>query len=552
MTRPFPWEATYPPGLKWDFTPPSGTLPEYLDDCAAKFSDAVFLDYRGTLITYAQFGAQVADVAAGLLRLGLQPAEKIALYLPNSPYHPFSFFAVLKAGGVVAHLSPLDAERELIHKLHDSGATTIITTNIAPMMMMAQKLLAGGHINRLIVGDDAAFGEVPGLPLIPVPSDRSDIIDFNHLLGAPLPKSWPKLDAEALAVLQYTGGTTGNPKGAIHTHCTLLSALSIYDQFYSAQAGNPDERHRVITVLPFFHIYGFVVLLLWQIKRGSTLLLHLRFDAQAILHDIEVKRATYFPGVPTMWIALNGVPDIASRDFSSLVSVSSGGAPLPHEVGQRFEALTGMRVAGGWGMTETASAGTSHLMHGYFDPDSIGVPLPGIEIRIVALDDPGKVLGLGERGEIAIRGPNIFKGYWNNEAETKKDFVDGFFLTGDIGTLDEHGVVYLVDRKKDMILSGGFNVYPTVIETAIYEHPDVEECIVIGIPDEYRGQAAKAFIKLHSGAAEFSLEELRKFLAEKIGRHEMPCALEFRAELPKTSVGKLSKKALIEEAKANG
>jgi long-chain acyl-CoA synthetase len=544
-TRPFPWETAYPPGLSWDLSTPSGTVPDLMDTAAATHGDALFLDYRDARITFTQFAAQVESLAAGLLRLGLPPNDKIALYLPNCPYHPFGFFAVLKAGFTVVHLSPLDAERELIHKLHDSGATTLITTNLPPMLSLAQKLLADGHITRLIIGDDLAFGPSPAQP---IPEDRPGLINLADLLTAPSPKSWPQLEPDALAVLQYTGGTTGLPKAAIHTHATLRAAVAIYNQFYTSQRDNPDAHERVIAVLPFFHIYGLVVLLLWQLQRGATLLLHPRFDPQAVLRDIEVKRASYFPGVPTMWIALNALPGIATRDFSSLQQISSGGAPLPQEVAQRFEALSGQRIGGGWGMTETAAAGTSHLMRGHFDPNSVGAPLPGIQVQIVSLDDPTKILGPNEKGEIAIRGPNIFKGYWQNPAETERAFTpSGFFLTGDIGMLDEHGLMHLIDRKKDMIISGGFNVYPTVIEAAIYEHPSVEECIVIGIPDAYRGQAAKAYVKLRDGTASFSLEALHAFLDAKIGHYEMPSALEFRESLPKTPVGKLSKIALIAE-----
>ncbi len=552
MSRPYPWEASYAPGLSWDFTPLGGSLPDLMDKAAAEYGEALYLDYRGTEISFAGFAGQADALAAGLMRLGVQPGERVALYLPNSPYYPFSFFGVLRAGAVVVNLSPLDAERELVHKLHDSAATTLITTNIAPMFMMAKKLLADGHVARLIVGDDALFGEAPGLPLLPVPEDDPRIINFADLLNAPAPKAWPKLDPDSLAALQYTGGTTGLPKGAIHTHATMLASVSIYDQSYSAQLEPLEGQDRVISVLPFFHIYGLIVLLLWQLKRGATLLLQLRFDPAAVLHAIEVKRATFFPGVPTMWIALAAVPGIAERDFSSLRQVSSGGAPLPIEVATRFEGLCGKRIGGGWGMTETASAGTSHMMKGAFDPNSVGVPLPGIEIKIVSLDDPSRDLALGEKGEIAIKGPNIFKGYHNKPADTAKDFVNGYFLTGDIGFLDAAGMLHLVDRKKDMIISGGFNVYPTMIEAAIYEHSDVEECIVIGVKDDYRGQAAKAFIKLREGAAEFTLEDLRGFLADKIGRHEMPAALEFRPALPKTPVGKLSKKELVAEEQVHG
>lgn len=546
--RPFAWEKSYPAGLSWDIEPPQISLPEHLQSCVTAHGHRLFIDYRGVEISYAEFGRKVHQTAAGLLALGLKPGEKVALYLPNTPYHPFSFFGVLKAGGVVVHLSPLDAPRELVHKLTDSGARTLITTNIGPMLAGAEKLLAGGFIDRLIVGDDKAFGEAPGLPIVPVPEGNPAIIDFAHLYEAFLPEVWPVLNPTDLAVLQYTGGTTGLPKGAIHTHATLGASIAIYNQFYEQQ--NPDDLttpHRVISVLPFFHIYALVVLLLWQMKRGSTLFLHLRFDAEAVLRDIEVKKATYFPGVPTMWIALNAIPGIEKRDFSSLKQVASGGAPLPVEVAARFERLVGRRIGGGWGMTETASAGTSHLVSGIFKEDSVGVPLPGIEAQIVSLDDPKMVLAVGQTGELRVKGPNIFKGYYNKPQETAKDFVDGYFLTGDIGRLDEDGMLYLVDRKKDMIISGGFNVYPRTIEDAIYEHGDVEECSVIGVADEYRGQAAKAFIKLREGARQFSLDELREFLSDKIGRHEMPSAVEFRDALPKTPVGKLSKKELIAE-----
>ncbi len=546
--RPYPWEKTYPEGLAWDIDTPDYSLPEHLQRCVAAHGHKTFLDYRGHQISYAEFGRRVHQFAAGLIAQGLQPSDKVALYLPNTPYHPISFFGVLKAGGVVVHLSPLDAPRELIHKLTDSGARLMITTNFAPMLSGAQRLMEAKLIDRIIVGDDSVFGEAPGVPVLPVPMDDERISHFDQLLHAVLPDTWPVLQADQLAVLQYTGGTTGLPKGAMHTHATLNASVAIYDRFYAAQnADDGQAPHRVIAVLPFFHIYALVVLLLWQMKRGSVLLLHLRFDADAVLHDIEVKRATYFPGVPTMWIALNAVPGIETRDFSSLQQVSSGGAPLPIEVAQRFERLVQCRIGGGWGMTETASAGTSHLMRGLFKPDTVGLPLPGIQARIAALDDATHVLPIGETGELCVKGPNIFKGFWNKPEETAKAFTDGFYATGDIGWMDEDGMIYLVDRKKDMIISGGFNVYPRYIEDAIYEHPDVEECSVIGIRDDYRGQAAKAFIKLTDGAQEFSLAALRDFLADKIGRHELPAALEFRDSLPKTPVGKLSKKELLAE-----
>jgi long-chain acyl-CoA synthetase len=268
------------------------------------------------------------------------------------------------------------------------------------------------------------------------------------------------------------------------------------------------------------------------------------------MHDIEVKRANAFPGVPTMWIAIASLPDLDKRDMSSLVSCGSGGAPLPVEVAKVFERKTNMKLKSGWGMTETCSPGTGHPKEGPDKPGSIGVMLPGIEMDVVSLEDSGKVLAPGEVGEIRIRGPNVTKGYWGRPQETAEAFVGDRFLTGDIGYMDADGYFFLVDRKKDMIISGGFNVYPQMIEQAIYEHASVQEVIVIGVVDEYRGEAAKAFVKLHAGAAAFTLDELKEFLSGKLGRHEIPTALEFVDELPRTPVGKLSRHELRNQQSA--
>ncbi len=269
---------------------------------------------------------------------------------------------------------------------------------------------------------------------------------------------------------------------------------------------------RVICVLPLFHIFALTVVLLSSLRRGNLISLHQRFDVEAVMRDIEVKRATYFPGVPTMWIAIAALPDLDKRDLSSLVSVGSGGAPLPVEVARILEERVGMKLKSGWGMTETCSPGTAHPKEGADKPGSIGLMLPGIEMDVVSLDDPTKVLPTGETGEIRIRGPNVTKGYWNKPKESAEAFVGDRFLTGDIGYMDDDGYFYLVDRKKDMIISGGFNVYPQMIEQAIYTHPAVQEVLVIGIPDDYRGEAAKAFVTLRAGAAPFTVDELRAFL----------------------------------------
>ncbi|HWE20338.1 MAG TPA: dicarboxylate--CoA ligase PimA [Hyphomicrobiaceae bacterium] len=544
-----PWEQSYPPGVRWDAPLEISTLPAMLDAFIAQWGPKPALEYRDRTTSYAELGGAVDAVASGLMDLGIRRGMAVALYLPNTPYHPVAFFAVLRCGGHVVHLSPLDAERELAFKLKDSGARIVVTTNVGLMALMARKMLADGLVDHVIVGDDAAFGP-PALPTTPIPED-AHIVRFDrlHQSGAgKLPRPWPDVDVEDIALLQYTGGTTGKPKGAILTHANLSATCAIYKAWSDPQRTSTPGTDKVICVLPLFHMYALSAVMLRCFHEGNELLLRPRFDVQTTLHDIEVKRATVFPGVPTMWIALANTPGIEERDLSSLRRVGSGGAPLPVEVGERFHRLTGHRLVGGWGMTETSPAGTTLPLE--WPPNkggSVGVPLPGIMMDIVALDDPRRRLKPGEKGEIRIKGPNVTKGYWNAPRETESAFVDGYFLTGDVGTMDEDGYFYLVDRKKDMIVSGGFNVYPRTIEEAIYEHPGVAETIVIGVPDSYRGEAAKAFVRLKPGAAPFTIDELRAFLADKLGRYEMPEHLEFRDALPKTAVGKLSKKELVAE-----
>ncbi|MBM1171136.1 dicarboxylate--CoA ligase PimA [Microvirga arabica] len=536
----FPWERSYPPGVRWDAPIVPSTLPKLLDEAVAAYGDRPAIEYRDRPISYTEIGRQADAFAAALLRSAIDVTGAVALYLPNTPYHPYAFFGAAKAGIRLAHLSPLDAERELAHKLHDSGARVLVTTNLAGMLSMALKLLDAGHVDRLIVGEDAVWGPCLALTM-PIP-ERPDVVTFEGFTrDTAAPPQWPRITPDDIALLQYTGGTTGTPKGAILTHGNLTAAVAMYEVWFGPQLNTRPGEQKVICVLPLFHIFALTTILLRQIRNGNQILLRLRFDPETTLRDIEVKRATAFPGVPTMWIALANYPGIETRDFSSVIHLSSGGAPLPVEVGERFHRLTGQRLLGGWGMTETSPAGTNLPMNGPPKPGSIGIPMPGVELDIVSLDEPRRVLGVRETGELRVRGLNVSRGYWNKPQETAEAFTPEGFLTGDIGYRDEDGYFFIVDRRKDMIISGGFNVYPQMIEQAVYEHPQVEEALVIGIPDTYRGEAAKVFVKLKNDSPGFTLEELQAFLADKVGKHEMPAALEIRDALPRTSVGKLSK-----------
>ena len=536
-----PWIASYPEGCRWDAPLERGTLGGLLDRAVQRWGTRPALEYRGEALTYTALGQAVDRLAAGLLDLGIGPGQAVGLLLPNTPWHPVCFLALARLGARVVHLSPLDAKRVLHHKLADSDARLVITTDLPGLAPAALELLESGAVDRVLLGEDAAWGGEPAAAdprLVPLSG-----------LGGVAPATWPAVSPEDVALLQYTGGTTGMPKGAMLTHGNLTAAVSIYQHWHDGGVLVEGEQ-RVLGVLPLFHIYALTTVLLRHLADGNEILLRPRFDAETTLRDIETRRVTVLSGVPTIWIALLNHPGAATFDLSSLRACISGGAPLPFDVAARVEGLLGQRLRIGWGMTETGPAGTRVPVAAVPRPGIIGLPLPGVDLRIVSMDDPSRALPPGEVGEMAIRGPSVFAGYWNQPAETEAAFRDGWFLTGDIGRMEEDGMFFLMDRRKNMIISGGFNVYPAAIEGAIYEHPDVAEVIVIGIPDPYRGQSAKAFVTLRPGAPEMTLDGLKAFLRDRVGRHEMPAALELRESLPRSPAGKLLASTLIAEERA--
>ena len=526
MTRPHPWEATYPPGLAWDVPLEIRPLPALLD-AAPPNNPAI--TFGATTLTYADLKSRVDRLARGLHAQGVRPGDAVALLLGNTPAHPLAFFAALRLGARVVHLTPMDPPRAIHRKLEDSGARTLI----------AQKLFEAPTLDRLIIDTEWTGASLP-----------DGALQMHTLDGPTIP--WPILDPHDVALLQYTGGTTGQPRAAQLTHANLTATVAIYDAWNLGLGRTFRPQDRILCVLPLFHIYALTAVLLRAVANGVELLIHPRFDRDAVLDTIEQGRITHFNGVPTMWIALASAPGLDTRDLSSLRIASSGGAALPHEIGERFRTLTGIRLGGGWGMTETAPAGTNLLPDRPPIPGEIGIPLPGVELDVVSLEDPAHRLPQGETGELRIRGPNVMKGYWNRPEENARVFVGDWFLTGDIGRMEPDGTFVIVDRKKDMLISGGFNVYPRAIEDAIHEHAHVQEAAVIGIPDEYRGQAAKAFIVQRPDTPALTLEALRLFLADRLGRHELPTALEIRTDLPRTPVGKLSKKDLLPKPSPSG
>jgi long-chain acyl-CoA synthetase len=538
------WEKSYPPDFNWHAEIRTATLNDELTQAVARWGSKSFLEFGPIKLDFRTFDLLVERAARGFAALGVKPGVHVALHLPNTPHYPIAFYGVQRAGGVIANLSPLDAERELAHKIAAADVSLVVS-----FVGLDQKLPPAGPGLRIMV---ATPDDMAPVPPPAIPTDPALPIPFRVLLDPtrPSPGPWPKAHVDDLAVLQFTGGTTGLPKAAMLSHANLTASVSSYDAWGSAPSiGLTAGAERVLVVLPLFHIYALNTLLLRGLRNGYSLILKARLDTDDILDTIERERPTMFSGVPTMFRAIASHPRAKQIDFSCFRFCNTGGAPLPMELRDEFEGVADRLLLEGWGMTETSPAGTVTPPQNR-KLGSAGLPLPGVMMEIRDLEDPSRTLPPGEKGEICIKGKNVTKGYYKQPEETAGAFVDGYFRTGDIGYLDEDGFLFIVDRKKDMILCGGYNVYPRLIEEAIYEHPSVEEVIVIGIPDAYRGESAKAFVKLRDGAPPLGLEELRSFLADKVGKHELPTAIELRDALPKTAVGKLWKKPLVDEARA--
>jgi len=554
-----PWIKSYPSGVRWDLSIEPMPVQQIIEDAATTWPDNPALRFMGRRISYRELDALSSQAAKGLQQAGVGPGVHVGLFLVNSPHYPIAFFGVLKAGGTVVNYSPLDAAKVLEHKIEDSRTDVLITLDLAALYPQMAGMLGKTRLQKLVVGSMAEMTGAPDKVSAQLKADKQTVDvpqDAHHVSFAALLdndgkyKRHPVADpTDTVAVLQYTGGTTGLPKGAMLTHANLWAAVQQCVETCNLTPPVLQEgKERMLAVLPPFHIYALTVNMLFGLRLGAEVIQHVRFDPKAALADISGQKVSIFCGVPTMFTALISDPDTPKHDLRSLKYCNSGGAPLPVELGKRFNELTGTWLAEGWGMTETSPTGTYSPIVGARKAGSCGLPSPAITIKMLDLENPTRYVPLGEKGEMCIKGPNVMKGYWNKpDATAESTTFDGFFRTGDVAYMDEDGFVFIVDRCKDMLLCSGFNVYPRVLEEAIYQHPAVREVAVIGIDDEYRGQSPKAFVTLKPDAEPFTLKDLQAFLKDKLGKHEMVQALDIRAELPKTPVGKLSKKDLIDE-----
>lgn len=549
------WIRSYPKDVDWRMPLEPAPLFQLLDEAVAKSADRPCTTFLGRTLSYGEIGALVDQAAAGLQQLGVIKGTKVGLLLPNTPTFVIYYFAILKAGGVVVNFNPLYTLDELAFQVRDSETELMVTLDLKVLFDKVEPLIANGTLKGAVV---ASF---PAL----LPAAKAVLFKLFKSKELARPRSSPvrdklRLDSEVLcdpalfepvaidpttdiAVLQYTGGTTGTPKGAMLTHANVFSNVC---QIGAWAPNLVYGKEKSLAALPFFHVFAMTVVMNLGIRYAAELVLMPRFVLNDALDLISKNRMTLLAGVPTLFNAILNHPEIKSYDLSCLRFCLSGGAALPIEIKERFDAVTGCSLVEGYGLSEASPVATCNPLDAPPRKGSIGLPIPGTIVSLRDLTDPAREVAKGERGEICIAGPQVMTGYWNRPAETAAQFTGTFLRTGDVGIMDDDGYFYIVDRIKDLIICSGYNVYPRRIEEALYEHAAVEEVVVIGIADKYRGEAPKAFVKLKSGQTA-TKAELMKHLEIKISKLELPADIEFRDTLPKTMIGKLSKKELKAE-----
>ncbi|MFK8792938.1 AMP-binding protein [Planococcus plakortidis] len=548
-----PWLAHYPPEVPHTLTYPSIPVQDYLTKAYEDFPQKTAIHFLGKDISYEELYQSAMKMANYLQKLGIEKGDRVSIMLPNCPQAVISFYGILYAGGIVVMTNPLYTEREIAYQMKDSGAKAIIALDI--LFPRINKVIKETDLENVIVTGIKDYLSFPKNLVYPFIQKKQygmtvkvEHRGINHLFTeimktASQQITQPPFDFdEDLALLQYTGGTTGSPKGVMLTHRNLISNATMCDAWlYKSKRG----EETIMGIIPLFHVYGLTTVLILSVMQGNKMVLLPKFDPEQALKTINKQKPTLFPGAPTLYIGLLNHPDIQKYDLSSIEACLSGSAPLPTEVQEKFERITGGKLVEGYGLTETSPVTHSNLVWGERTKGSIGMPYPDTdcEIFLPGTTDP---VPNGQIGEIAIKGPQVMKGYWNRPDATAATIVDGWLLTGDLGYMDDEGHFFIVDRKKDMIIAGGFNIYPREIEEVLYEHEAIQECVVAGIPDPYRGETVKAYIVAKEGYT-VTEEQLDKHCREHLAAFKVPRIYEFRKELPKTAVGKILRRSLVDE-----
>lgn len=523
-------------GVNWGIKVEPRQLHNLLFDSAQKYPERTAIIFYGHTISYQALAACVRRVAYHLHQAGVRKGDRVAIMLPNCPDFVIAYYAVLSLGGIVVNTNPMYVEREIEHQVKDSGAKIMIT--LADLYPRVKNIRDNVDLEKVYI--TGFTGKPDSLP--------DDALWFPDLYTEETPLA-PEVaidPVEDLSVLQYTGGTTGVPKAAMLTHYNLYAnACQV-----SASFTREENKNLILSVLPFFHVYGMTCCMNLAMAAGTTMIVVPRFVPTEIAQIISTAKPTFFPGVPTMFMALLNSPELQDyNDFTNVGLYTSGAGPLPLEV---FHGMT-KKLEGsdslfgeGYGLSEASPVTHCNpAQEGMIKPGSIGIPYPETDAAILDLET-GQPLPPGQVGELVVRGHQVMKGYWNRPEETAIALQDGWLHTGDMAKMDEEGYFYIVDRKKDMIIAGGYNIYPRDIEEVLFEHPKVQEAVVAGIPDAYRGETVKAYIVLKPGETATE-QEIIDFCKDKLAPYKVPKLVEFRSEVPKSAVGKLLRRKLVEE-----
>lgn len=549
-----PWYQHYNGRVPQEIEFPNWALPVLVSRTAEKYAGNIATEFFGAKLTYKQLWDQVLRMAAALKNMGVGKGTRVAIMLPNCPQAIIAYYATLWLGGVGVMTNPMYVEREMEHQWNDSGSEVLVTLD--HLYPKVEKVLPSTpKIRTVVVTSLREYLPFVFKHLYPVkakkqnlfmavPYDGHRIVNFSWIIAKTPPVSDPcPVTLDDLALLQYTGGTTGVSKGVMLSHRNILAnVLQVAAWFPDFRWG----RERLVAILPFFHVFGMTVCMNFSLYGGCTTIVVPRFDADEFIKLLHKSRPTLFPGVPTIYVALINHPKVKDYDLSSIRFCITGSAPMPVEVLKKFEEMTGCIIVEGYGLSEASPVTHVNPISGLRKPGSIGIPVSSTDARIVSMEDGVSDAPMGQPGELVVKGPQVMLGYWNMPEETASTLRDGWLYTGDIATVDEDGYFFIVDRKKDMIIAGGYNIYPREIDEVLYTHPKVLDAVAVGVPDPYRGETVKAFVVPKPGET-VTEEEIIQFCKSKLAAYKVPRSVEIRESLPKTMVGKILRKELRAE-----
>jgi len=546
------WYRFYDEGVPFEVDQPKDPLHVRLERIARDYPEVIATEFVGARLTYRQLADHVSKFAVCLSQMGVKPGDRVAIMLPNCPQTVITYYAVLSIGGVAVMTNPMYVEREMIHQFNDAGVKVLV--GLDHLFPRIDKVWKKTQVEHLVITSIRDYLPFPLNLLYPLKAKKQNlnmqvpysgsIHSFKRLVKtSPGNPPRPDVDMDEVALLQYTGGTTGVAKGVMLTHSNLAVNVA---QITTWLTDIKRAHERFLCVVPIFHVLGMTAVMNWPVWLGCTMILVPRFEIKDFLKTITKTRPTIAILVPTILTAMVNYPEISKYDISSINYVVSGSAPLPVEIMNRFEKLTGSVILEGYGLTESSPVTHVNPVKSKRKAGSIGIAIPSTDARIVDLETGTEEQQVGQPGELAIKGPQVMKGYWNMEDETAHTVRDGWLYTGDIAHMDEDGYVFIVDRKKDMIIAGGYNIYPRDIDEVLYEHPKVADAVTIGVPDEYRGETVKVFVVVNPGET-LTEEEIIAHCKERLAAYKVPRMVEFRDELPKTMVGKVLRKVLRAE-----